>query len=167
MQSHVFSDEYIIFLKKGLITAAVAQHLPQHDFLLPRPCKSFNCSACPITACLFHSSSLHTPCVLPQGWEVGEYAAGICLCLPYRIILLAGAPHNEFIASVCSATFGALSKKKKRKRKRKRLKSDKLTTFKGIHLSRKMDLYVTTGFQTNESDIGFSLVRFQVLTVVN
>lgn len=95
----------------------------------------------------------------------GKYDTEICLCLPYRIILLAGAPHNEFIASVRSSTFGALSKKKKRRRKR--LKADKLTAFKGIHLSQKMDLYVTTGFRTNENDIGYSLVRSQVLSEVS
>lgn len=151
----------ISFLK-GLIAAAFAQHLPQHDSILPNPCKSFNCSvSLTMCVCFF---LLFTQTVFFLQARKGEYDTGICLCLPYRIILLAGVPHNEFIASVRSSTFGALSKKKKR---RKCLKTDKLTAFKGIHLSQKMDLYVTTGFRTNENDIGYSLVRSQVLSAVS
>ena len=67
------------------------------------------------------------------------------MCLPYRLVLLAGAPSNEFMASL---------DKKKNNTKTNIYEMDTLTTFKGLHLSWKMDLQVSRGLQTNGNDPG-------------
>lgn len=59
-----------------------------------------------------------------RGWNTAVFALSL-----YPV---GWAPHNEFIASVRSTTFGLY---------RKCLKIDKLTTSKEIHLSLKMNFY--------------------------